>query len=112
MKFENPYMSMFLKIQDLQIWVLVHAYLYYECDVNIVEDKVYDDNARQLEAMMKLNPDDAERTSYWYVFSDFTSATGFDLWHKLCKADKEYIREKAKQAIWATRHITRKQRKK
>lgn len=99
MRFENPYMSMFMKICDLQVWVLVHSYLYYECDVNIVEDKVYDDNMKQLNVMMKLNPEDAEKSPYMYVFRDFTPDTGFDLWHKLSKADKEYVRKKSRQAI-------------
>ena len=101
MEFSNPYMSVSLKIQELQIWVLVHSFLYYELNTNIVNDKTYDANAKQLYLMMQLNEEEALKSPYRKVFEGYMPDTGFDLYSKLDKEQKKYIKYKARAALTA-----------
>lgn len=91
MRFNNPYWSNKLKISALQRWIIVHSILYYELNRSVVTDKVFDANAKQLVQMQEDFPDEAEEADYWYVFHDFDGTTGFDLYHRLDKHDKEYL---------------------
>ena len=91
MKFGNPYWSNKLKMSALQRWVLVHSIIYYELDNSVVSDKMFDDNAKQLVRMQNEFSDEANDTDYWYVFYDFDGSTGFDLFDRLNKKDKEWL---------------------
>lgn len=91
MKFVNPYWSNRVRIGMLQRWILVHSILYYELSNSIVEDAVFDRNARQLVEMQEDYPDEAEESEYWYVFYDFDASTGFNLYSRLNKHDKDYL---------------------
>ena len=55
----------------LQRWVIVHSILYYELDISIVSDKVFDSNAKQLVQMQKQFKSEAEQTDYWYLLPNF-----------------------------------------
>ena len=90
-KFGNPYWSNKIRISILQRWILVHSYIYYEMDESIVPDKVFDSTAKQLVQMQYDFPEDAEESDYGYVFGDFDGSTGFDLFYRLKKRDKERI---------------------
>jgi predicted transcriptional regulator len=90
MKFGNPYWSIKLKISTLQRWILVNSILYYELGENIVEDRVFDNNARQLEAMQKEYLEEAKKSQYWYAFYDFDANTGFHLYSRLTDKDKAW----------------------
>lgn len=68
-------------------------------DTSVVEDKVFDANARQLVQMQAEHPDEAEETQYWYVFFDFDGSTGFDLFHRLNKHDKHYLTQIAQHVL-------------
>lgn len=103
MEFLNPYMSIALKIQELQTWVLVHSFLYYELNTNIVSDKMYDANAKQLWNMMQLNPEEALKSPYQKVFEDYMPDTGFDLYSRLNREQKKYIKKKARIALMVCR---------
>lgn len=91
MKFKNPYWSNKLKISSLQRWIIVHSILYYELNDSIIEDKQFDDNARQLVKLQKEHPSDAKCSDYWYVFHDFDASTGFYIYSRLNKHDKKYL---------------------
>lgn len=99
MKFTNPYWSEKAKMSALQRWLIVHSILYYVMDTNVVSDKVFDANARQLVAMQAEYTDAAKETEYWYVFSDFDGNTGFDLYYGLNKKDKEYLTHIAQHVL-------------
>lgn len=81
------------KISFLQRVILIHSYLYYEKDNSIWTDKQYDEIAKQLAEMQK--PKTAiwiqNKTQYGYAFYDFDGTTGFLLWDRLKKKDKEQI---------------------
>lgn len=99
MKFSNPYWSDKLRISALQRWVIVHSILYYELDNSIVADKRFDDVAKQLVQMQNESPDEAVESDYWYVFYDFDGSTGFDLYHRLNKKDRQYLRHIAQNVL-------------
>lgn len=99
MIFHNPYWSEALKMGALQRWILVHSVIYYEMDSSIISDQMFDRNALQLVQMQKDNPEEAERSQYWYVFHNFDGTTGFDLYHRLKKADKQRIWDIAQHVL-------------
>ena len=90
MVFYNPYESDISKASKLQRWILVMSYIYYEKDSNVVSDKVFDENARQLVRMQRRI--DINKTDYGYAFYDFDASTGFYLFERLTKNDKEKIK--------------------
>lgn len=81
------------KISFLQRVILVHSYLYYEKDNSIWTDKQYDEVAKQLVSMQDEHDIlwIRNKTQYGYVFYDFDGTTGFLLWDRLKKKDKEQI---------------------
>lgn len=99
MRFTNPYWSNKLRISALQRWVLIHSILYYELDTSLVSDKVFDEHAKWLVQMQNDYPDEAELSDYWYVFYDFDGSTGFDLYDRLNKRDKQYLVHIAKHVL-------------
>lgn len=99
MKFTNPYWSNKLRISSLQRWVIVQSIIYYELSGSIVTDKVFDENARQLVQMQKDFPNEAKESEYWYLFYDFDGTTGFDLYGRLNKKDKQYLMQQARHAL-------------
>ena len=78
-----------LKIDFLQRVILIHSYLYYEADNSVWSDKKYDEVARQL----------TNKTQYGYCFYDFDGTTGFDLWDRLNKEDKQRIQNIAEGIV-------------
>ena len=87
--FKNPYLTDESKIRMLQRWILVHSYIYYVKDSNIVYDSEYDKNTQQLLKLMKENP--KTKTEFSYVFKNFESGTGFYLYSSLNSEHQELI---------------------
>ena len=84
-----------LKVDLLQRVILIHSYLYYEADSSVWSDKKYDEVAKQLTKMQKSKSTVwiKENTQYGYAFYDFDGTTGFDLYHRLNRTDKEMIKK-------------------
>ena len=82
--------NMKTKIEYLQRKIILNSIAYYELNTNKLTDKQYDELSRQLVAMQAEYPNIME-TQYGYVFYDFDGSTGFDLYHRLNKHDKEYL---------------------
>lgn len=80
------------KLSFLQRRVIVYSIQYYMMDATVISDQQYDACARQLEALMKeCTPEECEKSRYWYCMSNFTAATGFDLYSKLTDEDREHL---------------------
>ena len=99
MRFNNPYWSNKLRIEALQRWIIVQSIIYYELDNSLVSDQVFDNNARQLVKMQNEHKDEAKQTQYWYLFYDFDGSTGFDLYDRLNKSDKQYLTQIAHHVL-------------
>lgn len=79
------------KVEYLQRWIIVHSFLYYELDSNVVEDKVFDKQAKKLVAYKEEMGEEWKNTQYYHAMSDFDGTTGFDLWEKLTEKEKRII---------------------
>ena len=83
MRFKNPYTTIKQKIELLQRWILVHSYLYYELNDNVVDDKTYDNNAQQLMRYKKKYKADYNNSRYYNIFYDYDGSTGMHLVDRL-----------------------------
>lgn len=86
-----------LELQDyinwLQRFIIVHSYIYYELNNNVISDKKYDEMAKELVMYKNDYPEEWKNSEYYKQFGDdYTGATGFDLYHSLDERQKEIIR--------------------
>lgn len=95
MQFKNPYWSNTQKMNMLQRWILVHSFIYYELNNNIVSDHMYDNNCVHLAELQKKYPDSFKVTNYYKAFKEFDGSTGFDLLSKLSKSQLIKIQSEA-----------------
>jgi len=80
-------------VDYLQRYIILHSYIYYELNNNIISDKQYDDKTRELVKYKNEYPDIWKQSMYYKQFGDsYTGATGFTLYHDLDKHQKEIIR--------------------
>lgn len=80
-------------IDFLQRYIILHSYIYYECDNNIISDKQYDEKSRELTQYKNEYPDLWKQSMYYKQFGDeYNGATGFTLYHDLDEHQKEIIR--------------------
>ena len=89
----NCYWTDRMKIDFLQRVILIHSYLYYQMDRTKWTDQKYDKVSMQLVSLQKQHEEGwiTKNTQYGYVLYDVDGTTGFDLWSRLKKKDKEYI---------------------
>lgn len=81
------------RINFLQRYIIVHSYIYYELNENIISDMEYDKKARELANYQKTYPDLWEKSEYYKQFGDdYTGETGFTLYHDLDEKQKEIVR--------------------
>lgn len=77
-------LSMQDRINFLQRYIIVHSYIYYELDNNIISDREYDARAKELVGYKKDYPELWRTSEYFKQFGDdYTGATGFNLYHEL-----------------------------
>ena len=98
MKLDKPF-NPTEKIQLLERWILVHSFIYYELNDNIVSDFDYDANAKQLADLKREYPDEFKRSRYYDYFHDYCSdvegtvnTSGFDLLQRVRKNDSDLYR--------------------
>lgn len=96
MKFNNPYLSNIAKANLLERWIIVHSILYYSRDTNVVDDRVYDMNSKQLVELFEImSIEEKRQTKYWYVFNKFDGSSGFGLYEGLSFEDRQYLDSQA-----------------
>jgi len=71
--------KIFDKIQQRRLQILLHSYLYYSCDTNVISDRQYDIFARELLTLQNENPMESECCEFYEYFKNFDANTGFDL---------------------------------
>lgn len=59
--------------------LLVHSFLYYQLDTNIISDHTFDLWSSELAYAMKHYPEIAEQSFYYKAFKDFDGSSGYDL---------------------------------
>lgn len=77
----------------LQRFILVHSYIYYELNNNVISDKRYDEKSKTLVRLKNQYPELWKSSMYYKQFGDdYNGATGFTLFYDLSKAEKDKIR--------------------
>lgn len=93
-----------LSIQDrisyLERFIILHSIIYYHLNSNVISDSKYDEYAKYLEKLIKLNEKEFKQSQYYYAFIDYSSATGFDLYDKLNDKDKKYLYKIAQYTLY------------
>ena len=80
-------------IDFLQRYIIVHSYIYYERDHNVISDREYDIKSKELVRLRMEYPDLWKRSMYYKQFGDeYSGATGFTLYHDLDEHQKAIIR--------------------
>lgn len=91
MQFASPYWSNKTKIEMLQRWILVHSFIYYELNKNIVSDQMYDSNSKQLVDLQNTNIKAFKQSRYYYAMQEFDGSSGFGFTDKLNEYDYHCI---------------------
>lgn len=67
------------KIKRRRLQLLVHSYIYYELDTNIISDETWDKWAKELVYLQQHYPNESRQVRYYELFKTFDGNTGFDL---------------------------------
>lgn len=60
--------------------ILIHSYLYYSMNTNLIDDHTYDLWTKQLAELQHQYPNESRNVSFYYEeFDGFTGETGFHL---------------------------------
>jgi len=59
--------------------ILVHSYLYYDKNANLIDDSTWSKWAEELVELQNTYPDLTVKTPYYEQFLDFDASTGFNL---------------------------------
>ena len=79
-------------IDFLQRYIIVHSYIYYEMDENLISDRDYDAAAKKLVQLKTDYPLLWINSEYHKQFGDdYNGSTGFTLYHELSDRQKEII---------------------
>lgn len=86
---ENERIEIAEKIQQRRLQMLVHSYIYYELNDNIVSDEKWMQWAHELADLQREHPEIAKTVKYSRTFEGWDGSTGFHL------AFDEWTRNKA-----------------
>lgn len=78
------------RIEFLQRKIILNSIAYYIYDTSFISDTYFNSIAHQLADMMS-EYGDISKTKYGYAFGEFDGSTGFDIYYKLKKKDREYL---------------------
>jgi hypothetical protein len=74
--FEGNELKIAQKIQQRRLQLLIHSYLYYEEDTNIISDHTWNKWAVELVNLQKKYPEIAEKVIYSEQFMDWDGSSG------------------------------------
>ena len=95
-------------IDFLQRYIIVHSYIYYELDNNIISDREYDAKAKELVALKDLYPDEWKNSEYYKQFGDdYNGSTGFTFYYDLTDHQRMIIESIAIGALKLQKHINK-----
>jgi hypothetical protein len=98
----NPTWSELDNINYLQRKIIKLSIAYYEMDYSFIDDSTFDELCYQLVDMQKSEV--AKDSKYWYMISDFDGSTGADLYYKLSRRDKNWLRWVVEKEIYLREH--------
>lgn len=87
-------------IDFLQRFIILHSYIYYELNGNVISDRKYDEKARELVTYKNKYPELWKTSMYYKQFgNEYNGATGFTLYHDLDEHQKKIIRSLVPKSI-------------
>lgn len=63
-------------IQQRRLQLLVHSYIYYKMNHNVISDKKWDEWAKELVKLQKEYPEISENVVYYEAFKDWDASSG------------------------------------
>ena len=89
---QKPLQTIEEKIKQRRLQMLVHSYIYYELDKNIVDDATWSRWAMELVKLQKENPIASKKVIYYEQFKDWDGSTGaFLQYDKSIKEKANYL---------------------
>ena len=80
-------------IDYLQRYIIVHSYIYYELNNNVISDREYDAKAKELVEYKNDYPELWKNSMYYKQFGDdYNGSTGFTFYRELDEQQKKIIR--------------------
>lgn len=73
---QKPLQTIEEKIKQRRLQMLVHSYIYYELDKNIINDATWDKWAMELVKLQKENPLASKNAEYYEQFKEWDGSTG------------------------------------
>ena len=67
------------QIQRRRLQLLIHSYIYYELNNNIISDTTWDKWAKELVKLQQQYPEESKQVKYYELFKDFDGNTGYHL---------------------------------
>ncbi len=67
------------RILQRRLQMIIHSYIYYCLDNNIVSDRKWTEWAKELETLQREHPEEAKKVRFAELFSDWDGSTGFHL---------------------------------
>jgi hypothetical protein len=62
-----------------RLQMLVHSYLYYDRNTNLIDDRQFDMMGRELVKLQADYPEISKNVEYYEAFKNWDASTGFDL---------------------------------
>lgn len=82
------------KINHLQRKIILNSIMYYMYDKSFISDHFYDSCCKQLVKLQEeYGPGFVDDSMYGYAYYDFDGSTGYHLYGRLTKDDKQNIME-------------------
>lgn len=82
------------EIQRHRLQLLIWSKMYYDLNISIVSDKVFDEVGKELVKLQKDYPNISKIVAYYEEFKDWDATTGFNL-----PLDDPWVSWKAKQLL-------------
>lgn len=81
------------RIDYLQRFIIVHSFIYYETDREVITDREYDIACKHLVELKEQHPELWKNSTYYKQFGDdYNGCTGFTLYHDLNERQQAIIR--------------------
>lgn len=75
--------------------IIVHSYIYYELNENIIEDNLWGKWAQELSELIKEHPVEFKVSPYYKQFKKFNPSTGYGIY----KGVEDWAERKAKYLL-------------
>ena len=93
------YFDIKTKIEYIERKIIIHSIQYYELNQSVISDKDYDKLSKYLCHLINKYSDVFKSTEYYYCLYDFDASTGFYIYDRLNKKDKNKLRHIAEHIL-------------